>query len=219
MSDYIKRLFNMLIAAILAHANRLAHLAAIRHEMEAYAAAYDEANLLEAAGKPELARFARAQIEETLGSARAADVAPQPAVNGDGEPHPFGLPRPTQAALGPQQGRESTTAPRRAAVARRERTGQRRRRRKRRRRIRPGRPTRQRRPRSLQISTLNKKRDSHGSQATDLGSRAGRPARPRASPAPRRTALAALRGPRDAGPRPPRQAAQSRAPHSLPVTS
>ena len=113
MSDYIKRLFNMLIAAILAHANRLAHLAAIRHEMEAYAAAYDEANLLEAAGKPELARFARAQIEETLGSARAADVAPQPAVNGDGEPHPFGLPRPTQAALGPQQGRESTTAPRR----------------------------------------------------------------------------------------------------------
>ena len=90
---------------------------------------------------------------------------------------------------------------------------------KRRRRIRPGRPTRQRRPRPLQISTLNKKRDSHGSQATDLGSRAGRPARPRASPAPRRTALAALRGPRDAGPRPPRQAAQSRAPHSLPVTS
>ena len=219
MSDYIKRLFNMLIAAILAHANRLARLAAIRHEMEAYAAAYDEANLLEAAGKPELARFAQAQIEETLGSAAPRTwrrSRPSTATESRTLSDCPARRRPPSAHSKGGRARRRRVG---AAVARRERTGQRRRRRKRRRRIRPGGPTRQRRPRSLQISTLNKKRDSHGSQATDLGSRAGRPARPRASPAPRRTALAALRGPRDAGPRPPRQAAQSRAPHSLPVTS
>ena len=73
--------------------------------MEAYAAAYDEANLLEAAGKPEPRAVSLAQIEETLGSARAADVAPAAGRQRRRRAAPFriappdaGRPRPTARA-------------------------------------------------------------------------------------------------------------------------
>lgn len=64
---------------------------------------------MEAGGKPELARFARAQIDETLSSALSA--VDLPAVNGNGELPPFALPRPTATGLNPPEGQG--TAPRR----------------------------------------------------------------------------------------------------------
>ena len=52
MTEHVKRFLSMLVEALLGPANRLARLAAVRHEVESYSLAYDEADSLEASGKP-----------------------------------------------------------------------------------------------------------------------------------------------------------------------
>ena len=50
MTDYVKRFLNMVVVSFLAHANRLARLVAVRHLVEAYTEAFEEAAQLEAKG-------------------------------------------------------------------------------------------------------------------------------------------------------------------------
>ena len=102
MTEYVIRFLNMLVAALLAPAHRLARLAAVRHEVEAYSAAYEEAQALEASGKPELAKLLRAELEQTIGATLTAGPAPHPALNDDGNLHPpFALEPPRPADSGP----------------------------------------------------------------------------------------------------------------------
>lgn len=91
-----------LVAALLAFTTRLARLTALRELLEESTAALDEAARLEAKGHPQLANYVRSQIDETLGGSVAAGGAP--AVNGNGQPPPFELPRPTPAGLNPPAG-------------------------------------------------------------------------------------------------------------------
>ena len=72
MTEHVKRFLSMLVEALLGQAHRLARLAAVRHEVESYSLAYEEADSLEASGKPELARLLRAELEQTIGTALPA---------------------------------------------------------------------------------------------------------------------------------------------------
>ena len=69
MTEHVKRFLSMLVEALLGQAHRLARLAAVRHEVESYSLAYEEADSLEASGKPELAKLLRAELEQTIGTA------------------------------------------------------------------------------------------------------------------------------------------------------
>ena len=89
MTEYVMRFLSMLVARLLAQAERLARLAAVRHEVTQYAAAYEEATALEASGRPELAKLLRAELDQTIGSALTAGPTPQPALNEGGNGRPF----------------------------------------------------------------------------------------------------------------------------------
>ena len=98
MSDYIKRLLGQLVAGLLSYATRLARLTALRQLLEESTAALEEAAHLEAKGHPELARFLRAELDDTLDTALGAGPERRPALNGDAAHDPFALPRPMDAA-------------------------------------------------------------------------------------------------------------------------
>ena len=224
MIEYVTRFLNMIVAGLLAHAARLTKVAAARHEVAEYMAVLEEADLLEQmrrSGEAPACEIAapggRADNRDGLHGGPAAACA----VMADANHHPFALPRPTDAAASQAEGEGLPAAPppgppfvegergeadggRRANAAAAAGGGA-------------------DRPDSIAqshsgSSHLTRSETSMGRKRllTSDPERDG-PA-PRASPAPRRTALGALRGPRDAGPRPPRQAAQSRATHSLHFT-
>ena len=100
MTEFVKRFLNMLVAALVAQAHRLARLAAVRYEVAELTAAYDEAAALEVSGKPELAKLLRAQLEQTISTAlTASQEPPLAALPDDGARHPFVLepPRPADS--------------------------------------------------------------------------------------------------------------------------
>ena len=101
MTEHVKRFLSMLVEALLGQAHRLARLAAVRHEVESYSLAYEEADSLEASGKPELARLLRAELEQTIGTALPAAPAPERALDVDGNHRPFALEPPRAAEPGP----------------------------------------------------------------------------------------------------------------------
>ena len=121
MTEHVKRFLSMLVEALLGQAHRLAQLAAVRHEVETYTLAYEEADSLEASGKPQLARLLRAELEQTIGTALPAAPAPERALEVDGNHRPFALePPPHAAEPGPsadqpasEPQRQDTPAPRR----------------------------------------------------------------------------------------------------------
>ena len=116
MIESVTRFLNMIVAGLLAHASRLAKLAAAQHEISQYTAALDEADLLENTGVPakqKLAKLLRLQVEQTLETAFTSPASPpQPAaLNGDGliggggAHHPFALSGPTEASASSAEGR------------------------------------------------------------------------------------------------------------------
>ena len=112
MTDLIKRALNYVMAALLVPASRLVRMAALRQLIEAYTNAYEEAARLEASGKPALAQFLRAELEDALGDDLAATPTPQTALDGDSNHHPFALPCP-DAAANQSEGQGSPPARRR----------------------------------------------------------------------------------------------------------
>ena len=104
MSDYLKRIFAQLVAGLLAHASRLVRLAALRQLLDESTAVLEEAAHLEAKGQPQLARYLRAELNDTLSDVLAADAVPEPSLNGGGQSRPFRLapPRPPRTS---RQGR------------------------------------------------------------------------------------------------------------------
>lgn len=111
MSDYLKRIFGQLVAGLLAYASRLARLAALRQLLDESTAVLEEAAHLEAKGQPQLARYLRAELNDTLSDVHAADAVPQPSLNGGGNHDPFALPRPDTTANQPAG--EGSAQPRR----------------------------------------------------------------------------------------------------------
>ena len=111
MSDYLKRIFGQLVAGLLAYASRLARLAALRQLLDESTAVLEEAAHLEAKGQPQLARYLRAELDDTLSDVLAADAVPQPSLNGGGNHDPFALPRPDTTANQPAG--EGSAQPRR----------------------------------------------------------------------------------------------------------
>ena len=120
MTEHVKRFLSMLVEALLGQAHRLARLAAVRHEVESYSLAYDEADSLEASGKPQLARLLRAELEQTIGTVLPAAPMPERALEVDGNHRPFALEPPRAAEPGPSADQpasepeeQGTTPPRR----------------------------------------------------------------------------------------------------------
>ena len=111
MTDLIKRSIGHVIGALVSLASRLARVALARELIDSFTTAYDEASRLEAKGQPQLARYLRAELDDTLGTTLSAGPAPQPSLNG-GDHDPFGLPRPSAAALSGPAG-EGASPPRR----------------------------------------------------------------------------------------------------------
>ena len=73
MTEHMKRFLSMLVEGLLAPAIRLARLAAVRHEVEGYTEAFDEAASLESSGVPakqKLAKLLLAELEATSSARR-----------------------------------------------------------------------------------------------------------------------------------------------------
>ena len=68
MTEHMKRFLSMLVEGLLAPAIRLARLAAVRHEVEAYTDAFDEAAALESSGVPAKQKLAKLLLAELEGS-------------------------------------------------------------------------------------------------------------------------------------------------------
>src|SRR5512135_1308610 len=94
MREFIARILDGLTAGLLRQAERLVRLSAARHLVGEYQAAYDDATVLEASGKKQLAEFLRSELNEALDgsgavtSATAAEAAPL-SLNGAGDRGPF----------------------------------------------------------------------------------------------------------------------------------
>src|SRR5512135_1183902 len=92
MQNFISRILDGLTAGLLRQAERLVRLAAARHLVGEYQAAYDDVTVLEASGKKQLAEFLRSELDEALDgsvtSATAAEAAPL-SLNGAGDRGPF----------------------------------------------------------------------------------------------------------------------------------
>ena len=102
MTEHVKRFLSMLVEALLGRANcDFAPLAAVPHEVESYSLAYDEADSLEASGKPQLARLLRAELEQTIGTVLPGRPAREQALDVDGNHRPFALEPPRAAEPGP----------------------------------------------------------------------------------------------------------------------
>ena len=79
-------------------------------------AVLEEAVQLEAKGQPQLARYLRAEVNDTLSDVLAADAVPQPSLNGGGNHDPSPCPAPIPPRTS-RQGR-GVLSPVAAAVAR-----------------------------------------------------------------------------------------------------
>ena len=105
MTEHMKRFLSMLVEGLLAPAIRLARLAAVRHEVEAYTEAFDEAAALESSGVPAKQKLAKLLLAELEGSiiSTALPAAPLPerALEVDGNHRPFALEPPRAAEPGP----------------------------------------------------------------------------------------------------------------------
>ena len=105
MTEHMKRFLSMLVEGLLAPAIRLARLAAVRHEVEAYTDAFDEAAALESSGVPAKQKLAKLLLAELEGSiistALPAAPAPERALDVDGNHRPFALEPPRAAEPGP----------------------------------------------------------------------------------------------------------------------
>jgi hypothetical protein len=84
ISEHVKRFLSMLIESLIAPAMRLARLAAVRHEVEAYASAVEEARALEQGGNAKLAQHLLSEMDEILNG--TSFPAAGPALNGDRRP-------------------------------------------------------------------------------------------------------------------------------------
>ena len=79
MTEHVKRFLSMLVEGLLAPAIRLARLAAVRHEVEAYTEAFDEAAALESSGVPAKQKLAKLLLAELEGSIISTALTAAPA--------------------------------------------------------------------------------------------------------------------------------------------
>ena len=128
MIESVTRFLNMVVAGLLAHAARLTKLAAAKHEITEFAAALDEADVLENTGVPakqKLAQLLRLEVQQTIETAFTSPASPpQPAaLNGDGliggggAHHPFALSGPTEASANSVEGKAPRRRGRRPSTA------------------------------------------------------------------------------------------------------
>jgi hypothetical protein len=125
MRDFVARILDALTAGLLRQAERLVRLAATRHVVGAYQAAYDDVTALEAGGRERLARFLRRELDEELDGTAMADAAPL-TLGGAGNRGPFALSGPAVAGSSEAAARASEPArrrgrPRSAAKGRKDR--------------------------------------------------------------------------------------------------
>src|SRR5512135_886910 len=84
MTEHVRRFLSMLIEGLLAPALRLVRLAAVRHEIDSYKGALEEAAALERSGHTALAQHLRGEMDGLLN--RSSFPAAGPALNGEHRP-------------------------------------------------------------------------------------------------------------------------------------